>query len=229
MTAPAGRSGFQHRTAGSLHGVSRPATTSYVALAALDTALAATGRTRARRLTKPLLMPLLMVGRDRPTRRAVTLSGAGDVALLGTTSTHFRAGLGSFLAGHVAWVAALRVRSKGHAREHPGVVATYLLVWLALNGLLWRRTGRGRVPVVLYSVAIIATALAALDTGNPTTAAGGALFLSSDAAHCARQVRRGRDADAPGRRDGHLHRGAGAPRCRVRPGRRPRSCATKAC
>jgi hypothetical protein len=40
-----------------------------------------TGRDRQRRLTKPLLMPTLMVGRDRSTHRALALGGAGDVAL----------------------------------------------------------------------------------------------------------------------------------------------------
>jgi uncharacterized membrane protein YhhN len=35
--------------------------------------------------------------------------------------------------------------------------------------------------VVAYSTALLATALAALDTGDPATTAGGALFLTSDA------------------------------------------------
>jgi len=49
-----------------------------VALAAADTVLAATGQHRQRWLTKPLLMPVLMVGRDRPAqRRATTRAGTG--------------------------------------------------------------------------------------------------------------------------------------------------------
>jgi hypothetical protein len=42
-----------------------------VAIAAADTLLAATRRDRLRWLTKPLLMLALMVGRDRPTQRAL--------------------------------------------------------------------------------------------------------------------------------------------------------------
>jgi len=86
--------------------VARRATLVYAALAAADTLLAATGRDRQRWLTKPLLMPVLMAGRDRPAQRALALSGAGDVALLGSNQTAFMAGLGCFLAGHVAWILA---------------------------------------------------------------------------------------------------------------------------
>ncbi len=153
----------------------------FVGLAALDTALAATDRHRARRLTKPLLMPVLLHDRDRPTQRALALGGAGDVALLGSSDLAFTAGLGSFLAGHVAWVAALRGRSgTGLLRRRPWLATPYLLAWGSLNAYLWPRTGKDRLPVLAYSSALLATALAALDTGDARTAAGGALFLTSD-------------------------------------------------
>jgi uncharacterized membrane protein YhhN len=126
-------------------------------------------------------MPVLMAGRDRPTQRALALGGAGDVALLGTSDASFRLGLGSFLAGHVAWMVALRGRSSGRLKGRPGLVLPYLAAWLGLNAYLWRRTGPERVPVVLYSTALLGTALAALDTGDPVTTAGGVLFLTSDA------------------------------------------------
>ena len=90
--------------------MARRATLVFAALAAADTLLAATGCDRPRWLTKPLLMPVLMAGRDRPAQRALALGGAGDVALLGSSQTAFMAGLGCFLAGHVAWIIALRQR-----------------------------------------------------------------------------------------------------------------------
>jgi uncharacterized membrane protein YhhN len=161
--------------------VTRPAGVLYVALAATDATLAVTGRHRERQLTKPLLMPVLMIGRDRPTQRALALGGAGDIALLGSSDTAFRVGLGSFLAGHIAWVVALRSRSSGHLRKRPALVVPYLVAWAGLNAYLWRRTGRDRIPVVAYSTALLATALAALDTGDPVTTTGGALFMTSDA------------------------------------------------
>jgi uncharacterized membrane protein YhhN len=161
--------------------VTRPLLPAYLAVAALDTALAATGRARARRLTKPLLMPVLAAGRDRPTQRALALSGAGDVALLGAGRTAFSAGLGAFLGSHAAWIAALRGRpGGGRVSARPVLALPYAATWLGLNAVLWRRTGPDRWPVVLYSAALAAMAVTALDTEDPRAAAGGALFMLSD-------------------------------------------------
>ena len=49
-----------------------------------------------------------------------------------------------------------------------------------MNAYLWKRTGKDRIPVIVYSAALLAMSLAALDSGSPRTAAGGALFLASD-------------------------------------------------
>jgi uncharacterized membrane protein YhhN len=161
--------------------VPRPALPAYPVLAAVDAALAATGRARARRLTKPLLMPALAVGRSRPTQRALALSGAGDVALLGTGRTAFTAGLGSFLAAHVAWIKDLRERpGGGRLAEQPALVVPYAAGWLVLNAILWRRTGPDRWPVVVYSAVLTAMAVTAADTGDARATAGGALFMASD-------------------------------------------------
>ena len=160
--------------------MTRRLTAAYVALAAADTLLAATGRDRARRLTKPLLMPTLLQGRDRGTQRALALGGAGDVALLGHSDLAFTAGLGSFLASHLAWIATLRERRSGALGARPVLATPYLLAWAGLNAYLWKRTGKDRVPVLVYSTALLAMALTALDTGDAKTATGGALFLVSD-------------------------------------------------
>jgi len=93
--------------------VARRAIVVLVALAAADSFLAAAGRGRARWLTKPLLMPVLMAGRGRPAQQALALGGVGDVALPGSGEAAFTAGLVSFLAGHVAWIIALRQRPGG--------------------------------------------------------------------------------------------------------------------
>jgi len=154
--------------------VARP----YLLLAALDTALAAADRHRERRITKPLLMPALLVGKPRPVRRALALGGVGDIALLGSSDLAFTAGLGSFLAGHVAWMAALRPRSRGALT--PARAAPLLAAWAGLNAYLWSRTGKDRIPVLVYSAALMGTALTAIDTGDPAVSAGGVLFVASD-------------------------------------------------
>jgi len=159
----------------------RPPNVVYVALAVADTALAAAGADRPRWLTKPLLMPALMVDRDRPTQVALALSWGGDVALMWTTPAAFTAGLGCFLGGQVAWVAALRTRgSGGGLRRKPVRGLPVVAGWAALNAYLWGRTGSDRIPVVVYSSVLAAMALAAVDTGDPLTAAGGGLFMASD-------------------------------------------------
>src|SRR3954468_21433567 len=105
----------------------------YPALAAVDTLLAATGRDRGRRFTKPLLMPALMVDRPRPIQRALALGGVGDVALLGGGGRAFTARLGAFLAGHVAWLMAVRPEASGGLRRRPLVGASYVAAWAGLN------------------------------------------------------------------------------------------------
>lgn len=153
----------------------------FVALAAADTLLAGAGRDRERWLTKPLLMPVLMAGSDRGSRRALALGGAGDVALLGGSDAAFTVGLACFLAGHAAWIHALRQRpGGGRLRSRPVLAVPYLAAFGALNAYLWPRTGKDRLPVLAYSTALLAMSLAALDSGSGRTAAGGTLFLLSD-------------------------------------------------
>ena len=162
--------------------MARRATVAFVALAAADTLLAAAGQDRPRWLTKPLLMPALMVGRDRPAQRALALGGVGDVALLGSSEAAFTAGLVSFLAGHIAWIIALRQRpGGGRLRARPALAAPHVAAFGALNAYLWKRTGKDRIPVIVYSAALLAMSLTALNSGSAKTAAGGALFLVSDA------------------------------------------------
>jgi uncharacterized membrane protein YhhN len=153
----------------------------FVALAVADTLLAGAGRERQRWLTKPLLMPVLMAGSDRGSQPALTLGGAGDVALLGRSDASFTAGLACFLAGHAAWIHALRQRpGGGRLRSRPVLAAPYLAAFGALNAYLWPRTGKDRLPVLAYSTALLAMSMTALDSGSRRTAAGGALFLLSD-------------------------------------------------
>ena len=161
-------------------------------LAAADAVLAAKRTRRARWLTKPTLMPALaavaITGEKtagaRPTDpmmlAGLGLSGLGDVALLGEGDAAFALGLSAFLAAHCFYLAALRHRRKGTFRRRVWFAASYGLAWCVLNTVLWSRTGRLRVPVLIYSTTLLGMALAALDTECPATAVGGAAFLLSD-------------------------------------------------
>jgi uncharacterized membrane protein YhhN len=108
------------------------------------------------------------------------LSWVGDVALLGEGDDAFVVGLGSFLVAHACYLAALSTRRAGGVRRAPALAAGYGVGWLGLNLILLPRTGRFRLPVLVYGTALTAMALAALETGSPSLAAGGAAFLVSD-------------------------------------------------
>jgi len=153
----------------------------FASVAAVDAFLAAKGRDRERWLTKPALMPVLIPGRSRAAQRALALSWAGDVALLGSSDGAFQAGLVSFLASHVAWIHALRRRpGGGRLRANPAIAIPPIAATVAMNSCLWPRTGQLRVPVVIYSAALLAMSLTALDQGSAAATAGGLLFLTSD-------------------------------------------------
>lgn len=153
----------------------------FTALATADALLAVAGLDRERRFTKPLLMPVLMPGRSPAAQRALALSWAGDIALLGSGDVAFQAGLASFLASHLAWISALRRQpSARRLRANPALAVPPLAAAVAVNAALWPRTGRDRVPVLLYSAALLAMALTALDQGSPAAAAGGMAFVASD-------------------------------------------------
>ena len=101
-------------------------------------------------------MPALVPGQDPATRRALALGCAGDVALLGASHAAFTAGLASFLAGHLAWIDALRRRPHGRLRGRRPVAAGYVAAYVGLNAYLWPRTGSDRLPVLAYSTALLA-------------------------------------------------------------------------
>lgn len=166
--------------------------TGYAVLAAADAALAAKRTRRARWLTKPALMPSLaavaVIGDTRKGDASTDpmilaglgLSWLGDVALLGEGDGPFTVGLGSFLVAHFFYLVALRRRRSGAVRRRAWIAGGYGVAWCGLNAVLWNRTDRLRLPVLVYGTALTAMALAALDTGSPATAIGGAAFLLSD-------------------------------------------------
>jgi L-amino acid N-acyltransferase YncA len=65
--------------------------------------------------------------------------------------------------------------------ENTASLALHQRAGFRIIGTLWKRTGDDRIPVLAYSSALLAMSLVALDSGSPRTAAGGALFLVSDA------------------------------------------------
>lgn len=184
----------------------------YAALAVADTVAA--GRTgaaarRLRLLLKPALMPTLATAFVRATEgdssrlrngtaAAEAFSWGGDVALLGTGERAFLAGVGSFFAAHVAYVAAfLSVRGGRREWDTTGLKVAAGL-WLTTAPVMSIAAGR-KDPALRGPVAVYATILSGmfatsrmLDPALPagarrTVQAGTALFLLSDTALAVQQ------------------------------------------
>jgi uncharacterized membrane protein YhhN len=163
----------------------------YAALGAANCAAAARRNRAAEWATKPLLMPVLAGfalaaadGREEDMRlpaAAMALSGAGDIALLAAESAErwFVPGMGAFAAAHACYITAL-ARSGAARGVRPRVAAGYAALWAVLIVALWRNLGGLRVPVAAYSLLLVSMAVLASGR-NRAAAAGGALFVVSDA------------------------------------------------
>jgi uncharacterized membrane protein YhhN len=170
--------------------VRRGAGAAYAALAVADTLLAAAPDRwrRARVVTKPLLMPVLALrGPSGAVLAAQAGSWAGDVALLREGRRPFLAGLCSFLAAHVAYVAAFRARSSVPLLAAPARRATLASGGLLAAGMAAAAAREDRavaLPVAAYgsTLAAMAAAAAAIDRdrGRGRVLAGASLFLLSD-------------------------------------------------
>lgn len=116
---------------------------------------------------------------------ALALSLVGDVSLLGDSEKRFLAGLGAFLLGHVAFVAAFLAAGLGQ----PGAAVVAVLLLGALLATVGRRVLPAArreggwplaAPVAAYVAVLSAMLLAAWMTGNALVALGAAVFAVSD-------------------------------------------------
>jgi uncharacterized membrane protein YhhN len=115
---------------------------------------------------------------------ALALCLVGDVLLLGSDKRAFLAGLGSFLAGHLAYVVAFSVRGLS-----PLAVAGALLPLGAMAAAVWRwlsphLPAKMRIPVAAYVTVItlmVAAAVGCAAAGGPwPIPLGATLFFVSD-------------------------------------------------
>ncbi|QKV20137.1 lysoplasmalogenase [Oricola thermophila] len=133
----------------------------------------------------------------------LALCAAGDffLAIEGLDRRFFLAGLVSFLAGHLAYV-ALFLLLPDTAATLPAWIRAALLAAMAAGTLamaarLWPAAGDLRVPVMVYVLAILAMGIAAAGFGNALLAAGAASFMVSDSILAAERFLL--RPDAPGR------------------------------
>lgn len=145
----------------------------------------------AKPLATVLILVLALTAQDAVSERyralvcaGLVFSLAGDVFLM-VPRDRFVAGLASFLVAHVLYVAAFAPRPATFAA--PGVLLVLVLCGLGLLRALWDGLGSLRVPVVVYSAALLVMAWQAAERwmGLGTTpallaAVGAGLFVISD-------------------------------------------------
>lgn len=113
---------------------------------------------------------------------AVVLSLAGDVFLM-LPDDRFVAGLGSFLAAHLAYVAGFLVDPPDATAIAVAAVVVVAVAATLAAPVVWslrRRSPELTVPVVVYMVVISAMVTLALATGSVLAGAGAVLFFVSD-------------------------------------------------
>jgi uncharacterized membrane protein YhhN len=146
------------------------------AFAALYTVLSARGvhgPLRALKVVAPLL--LAWQSRGQPLACvAFVLSACGDALLL-DKERFLMAGIGAFLLAHLAFIPSL-----WHGWPPPWTSAYALLAGTVLFVLRTRLKGVLRLAVPVYAVVLVSMAAVAA-TAGPLGAAGGAVFLVSDA------------------------------------------------
>ncbi len=175
-------------------GLATAAFAATLVLAAIDWYAVGTGSQRLEDVAKPLTMVALIVAAvaldpvDGTARTwfviALALSLLGDVFLL-RAETRFVPGLASFLLGHLAYVAGLRMLGSSTAGLIVAIVA--VLIAMPTIGLpVLRAVRRGSepellAPVTVYIVVISAMVLAAGGSGRVIAFAGALSFYASDA------------------------------------------------
>lgn len=117
---------------------------------------------------------------------ALGLSAAGDLFLSREGERAFLAGLASFLAAHVAYVALFLAQGEGFALIGAGIWRMGLAVLMAALALgMWRRLMQRvgpnlRSPVTAYIVAIFAMGVTSLTVPNGWVVVGAVMFMASD-------------------------------------------------
>lgn len=147
---------------------------------------------------KPLTLVLLIgaaASADLPATRPWVLAALvfgllGDIALMlsddegGKLDAAFLLGLGSFLAGHVCYLAAFTRYGLGGLQLIAGLLVVIGTAALTLPRVLSRTRAIGgqelMAVVGAYAGVLAAMAVLAVGTGSALTAIGGLLFLGSD-------------------------------------------------
>lgn len=123
-------------------------------------------------LTKPLLMPVLLLafrreagnvdGHSRRIMLALILSWFGDVLLMFSGAGMFIAGLSAFLCAHIVYIAyfrSIRSQKTSFLKRRPVMLLAVVVFVIELLYILWPGLGSLAFPVAVYAI-VIGTMLA---------------------------------------------------------------------
>ncbi|CAB4867265.1 MAG: hypothetical protein F2793_02560 [Actinobacteria bacterium] len=113
---------------------------------------------------------------------------AGDILLMPEGTAWFTAGLASFMAMQICYIVAFaRVPGPGLVRAWRVALVPYVAYWIALMAVIVPTAGAMLVPIVVYSLCLLAMAVSALDLVIRVpqkygwmVAIGAGLFMASD-------------------------------------------------
>lgn len=159
----------------------------YIAFALFHFVVIAAGQQSLVDVTKPLLMPVLLLGFLVATpviKTGITVmasvafifSWAGDVLLQSPQEMGFLLGLGAFLVAQVFFVLTFLKLGQGKLSPWSGL---YFVWWIALIVVLAPGLNSLLVPVGIYGVVLGTMAVTATRVSKTITW-GGAFFLASD-------------------------------------------------
>jgi len=119
-------------------------------------------------ITKPLLIPLLLIYFLSQTKTAVhslkkwivwalIFSWGGDVLLMfqGENEIYFLLGLSSFLIAHIFYIIFFqKFRMKENVKSHPWLLVVVVVYYAALITLLYSHLADMKIPVLVYGIVI---------------------------------------------------------------------------
>ena len=167
----------------------RPVLVAFCVAAVLNLVAVTVGATWLELATKPLLCGLLLVWAWLACDRrppGLLMAGlvaalAGDELLGPSGSAWFIAGMGAFLVMQVCYILGFLGLGAAEAfRRRRWVPVAWVLLWLVLQVVVGPMLGELRIPIAVYSAALVTMAACAVATGHARIGVGGVLFLISD-------------------------------------------------
>lgn len=140
-------------------------------------------------LSKPLLMPILIVlvifGTSTHVTKPTVIAALGfatiaDIALLVPGAPAFLIGMGCFAVMQATWIISFaRLAAPRRLIRRWWLPSCYLLFCIGANTALWPLLGDLAVPMAAYSLLLVSMAAMAANV-NAVAGIGGALFVVSD-------------------------------------------------